>query len=181
MRAATRQRHAALDATLPIAAEDAGKAEYAPYVAAMWGWLSGFEQHLWQQDWPATIDATARDGKRCWLEADLQAAGLDPADLPRWQSTLPLDTVAHRYGVAYVIEGAQLGGSVLARRLESRLAPWPMRWLRGYGDATGANWRAFLEHLQRDVSTPLQIEAAAHGACLAFDTLSSWFAARGIA
>jgi heme oxygenase len=58
-----------------------------------------------------------------------------PAAPPRMrppQAAWPLDaSPAWRWGVCYVIEGSQLGGAVLYKRLHERLAPHPLRYLKG--------------------------------------------------
>lgn len=133
MRAATSD----LDARLLLARPDAGAREYLSYAAAMWGWLSPLEPQLWCATWPSELDPAARDGKRRWLEADLAVLGYDgkpPVD----PTGLDLSSQAARFGVAYVVEGSQLGGQVLLRRLGPALAPHVPRYLAGYGASTGA-------------------------------------------
>ena len=75
-----------------------------------------------------------------------------------------------RWGVCYVIEGSQLGGAVLYKRLAPALAPHPLAYLRGNG-SPGPRWQQFLAALRTHVVEPAQIEDACAGARDAFDRL----------
>lgn len=61
---------------------------------------------------------------------------------------------------------------MLYKRLAGQLAPHPLRYLRGAGEAgPGPRWRAFMLALREQVTTPeASIEACA-GACDAFDRI----------
>ncbi|MBK4736260.1 biliverdin-producing heme oxygenase [Noviherbaspirillum pedocola] len=184
LRNATRDIHDEFEQGLKLARPDAGQAEYLNFISAMWGWLKPFEQALWREDWPADIDAAQRARKSDWLRRDLLAAGMDEqaiAALPLLQESPPLDTPAQRYGVAYVLEGAQLGSQLLSRTLGPRLAPWPAHWLAGYGDKASQRWLSFRKLAERDLAGPTEREEAAQAARWAFRTLSSWFRERGAA
>jgi heme oxygenase len=73
--------------------------------------------------------------------------------------------------VHYVIEGSQLGGAVLYERLRVRLAPHPLRYLKGDAAGPGPRWRAFTQALRADVRTAAEIADACAGACAAFDRI----------
>lgn len=184
LRNATRDIHDEFEQGLRLARPDAGQAEYLNFIAAMWGWLKPFEQTLWRGNWPADIEAAQRARKSDWLERDLLAAGMDDAAiaaLPLSQALPPLETPAQRYGVAYVLEGAQLGSQVLSRTLGPRLAPWPAHWLAGYGEQSSQRWLSFRKLAERDLAGATEREEAAQAARRAFRTLSAWFRERGAA
>ena len=175
LRAATAARHAALESGLRIAAPGAGRREYTDHVAALWSWMRPIEASLWSGPWPARVEAPARAVKVGWLATDLEAARRDGYAASIHDAPPPapcLDSLAARMGLAYVIEGSLLGAQVLRRRLAPVLAPWPMRWLQGYGEEGGRRWAAFLDALAAQVATPREIEAACESACGAFETLS---------
>jgi heme oxygenase len=173
LRAATDSRHQQLDSGLPIGAPDASLDDVARHLrmlparlAPLQAWLAGFE------DGPR-FDQAARLGL---IEADLaepgmpaaSQAGASDAAQPAW----PLDAgPAWRWGVCYVIEGSQLGGAVLYGRLADRLAPHPLRYLKGDAAGPGPRWRTFMHGLREHVRTPDQIRAACAGACAAFDAI----------
>jgi heme oxygenase len=184
LREATRDIHDDFETGLGIAASDAGRDDYLVFISAMYGWLQPFEAGLWQAGWPAQLEPEVRSCKRSWLEADLRAAGLDDAAiarLPRAACALQLDSVAQRIGVAYVLEGAQLGSQLLSRTLKPRLAPWPARWLAGYGEQAASYWLAFRRFAELQLADEVARVEAAAAARGAFGGLAGWFRERGAA
>ena len=144
--------------------------------------------------WPAALEAARRNGKEARIRHDLRLAA-EPAPLQaRDCGRLPGVSAPDAYalGVAYVIEGSQLGGAMLAKRFHLAAplggiasGPAPDRataytYLSGYGADTGVLWRRFLVFLDATVQTPAEIEAACRGAVDAFETLAAWLAAQGV-
>lgn len=187
LRAATRPLHDRLEATLAINRPGAGLEDYRHYLEDMWGWLAAFEPGLRDAAWPAAIARPMRMNKLAWIEADLFfMQDKTPYDTPR--PPLPplpiagfcpdLSRVPERYGVAYVIEGAQLGTRVLRRKLAGSLGEWSPRWLEGYGNEGPQHWRAFLAELEFSLGDDAARQAAAQAAADAFMTLAAWSACR---
>lgn len=184
IRAATAAAHRDLEARLEIARPEAGDDAYLRYLEALVGWLGPLEPALWSGPWPAKVAPSGRHAKFAWLEADLLARGRTSpqiAALPRQHALPPLDSLAQRFGVAYVIEGAQLGGQALLRTLAPRLAPRPTRFLIGYGAESGEKWRTFLSALGLSLRDPRETAHAAESARRTFELVHGWFSARGIA
>ena len=184
IRASTGDAHRALEHNLEIARADADDGAYVRYLQAVFGWLEPLEAPLWSPAWPAQVRSTERSGKTAWLLADLEARGFCGAQvrsLPRQRLLPPLASLAHRFGVAYVVEGAQLGGQALLRRLGPRLFPRPTRWLEGYGVHAAERWRSFLRALDASVCDAHDVQAAAHSARATFEIVHAWFSARGVA
>jgi len=184
LRQATQEIHAAFEFELKVAKPAAGKNDYQIFIQAMWGWLSPFEKILWQAEWPHEIDALSRNGKSAWLHSDLRSAGLqddDIAALPLSSCNLDMTSPSARFGVAYVIEGAQLGSQVLAKRLGPILQPWPTRWLTGYGAESSAKWRQFMLSAETSLGSEEASRIAAHSARQTFTSLQSWFHLQGAA
>ncbi|HEY8605824.1 MAG TPA: biliverdin-producing heme oxygenase [Noviherbaspirillum sp.] len=181
LRDATRALHEQLEASLPVASRDAGREEFVCYLQDMWGWLATFEKRLWRANWPEALVAPARADKLAWIEQDLRASGMAPAEiaaLPVAGYRPALATAAQRFGVAYVIEGAQLGTRVLGRALAPALEPWSPRWLQGYGDEQAGFWRSFIACAEAELDTPEARRDAAAAAADAFASLAAWFAQR---
>jgi heme oxygenase len=168
LRAATAERHAELDTRTPLAADAPDLRAYRDHLHLLQAWLTPLQ--------PALADAPSGLPPRDYLaliRADLAhpaLAGLpalpalQPAPLPQ------LDDAAYRWGVRYVVEGSQLGGAVLYKRLHEKLAPHPLVYLRGDGPP-GPRWQQFLAALRGAVVSERQIEQACHGARQAFDSL----------
>jgi heme oxygenase len=153
-------------------------------LSAILGWLEPLELELWSSAWPDAVAPAERSGKTLWVQYDLRARGMSAqeiAAIPRQQQLPPLSSVAQRFGVAYVIEGAQLGGQLLLRQLGPKLAPLPTRWLEGYGRETSGKWRAFLDALAVALPAPTDAERAAESARATFELAHAWFAQRGAA
>jgi heme oxygenase len=173
LRQATAERHAELDARTPLGAARPDLRAYRDHLRLLEAWLAP------TQDWLAAFDdgLSPRDYLRL-IRADLAHAALadevdeveevEQAPAP-WSWPAESDA-AYRWGVRYVIEGSQLGGAVLYKRLAQRLAPHPLDYLRGAG-SPGPRWQRFIAALRAEVTTPAQIEAACRGARQAFDSL----------
>jgi heme oxygenase len=173
LRLATASRHQELDSGLPIGALDASLHDYAVHLAMLRAWLAPL------QDWLAGFaDGPQFDqaGRLALIEQDLAEAGMPAAPAPAlalqpaaaWPANA---SPAWRWGVCYVIEGSQLGGAVLYQRLHERLAPHPLRYLKGDAAGPGPRWRAFMQALRAHVRSPQEILDASAGACAAFDRI----------
>lgn len=171
LRAATGARHERLDSGLPLSRPAPGLPDYAAHLVMVRDWLQPLESWLARHD-DGPQAALAPVGRLALIEADLREPGMPPvpppAPAPAWPDGA---SAAYRWGVCYVIEGSQLGGKVLYGKLAERLAPHPLRYLRGADDGPGPRWRAFMLALRAAVTTPEQIAEACAGACAAFDAI----------
>ncbi|CAB3818466.1 biliverdin-producing heme oxygenase [Achromobacter piechaudii] len=178
LRDGTRDRHETLDQGLALASGEVDRDSYLNYLRALLGWLEPLEQRLWQQDWPDSLLTSERAGKSDWIRADLAAAGdTGPiAHCPDAPRIVAAD--AYALGVAYVVEGSQLGGRFLARQLADVSPALPLRYLRGYGEGLGPMWKAFLQYLDSEAGAQGREAHALQGACDAFDSLTAWLRSR---
>lgn len=168
LRAATAAQHAQLDAGLPLARDGATAADYREHLQVLRGWLQACRPAL-EATCPG--DAALLLG---WLAADL-GADEGPARPGRTDWASP----PAAWGVAYVVQGSQLGGQVLTRRLGDALAPQPLHYLQGRGRDTGAHWQGFLRALHAALGDDARaIAAACDAAVQAFDQLQRAFDAR---
>lgn len=164
LRQATAQRHAELDTRTPLAAPAPDLRAYHDHLRLLEAWLEAAPQ--------AQPDLPPRD-YLALIRADLAHPALAgfkrsaPALMAEWP---PHAGEAYRWGVSYVVEGSQLGGAVLYKRLAQRLAPHPLDYLRGAG-APGPRWQQFIAALRGAVTTAPQIDEACRGARQAFDVL----------
>lgn len=181
LRLATQEQHARLDAGLPIARPHATLADYAAHAAALHAWLSALApelQWLTEREPRFAPDTTHRLQA---LQADLQDAGHGRHDADQGSPSAatqaqvrhalqrtPDTQDAVRWGMAYVVEGSQLGGQVMHRQLAPRLTPHPLRYLRGRGPETGAHWKHFIALLRDHITSPEATAAACAGARAAF-------------
>lgn len=174
LRQATAERHAMLDSTLAIASAGATLAHYRAHLCLLQAWLRPLEQWLAGfSDGPQGPEAPPMVLRTLLIESDLAEPSLpDGPCCATGRGQWPrVASPAYRWGVSYVIEGAQLGGAVLYQRLAVPLAPHPLRYLRGDAEGPGPRWRAFILALRADVTTPAQVRQACEGACDAFDRI----------
>lgn len=172
LRAATAERHAELDTRTPLAADAPDLRAYRDHLHLLAAWLGPLQPALAQHGDGARHGLPARDYLSL-IRADLAHPALAALPPPPALVSAPLprlDDEASRWGVAYVLEGSQLGGAVLYKRLAARLAPHPLAYLRGEG-TPGPRWQQFLGALRGAVVTERQIEQACRGARQAFDRL----------
>lgn len=168
LRDATGALHAQLDSQLPLAQPaDATQSlrRYHDHLRVLHGWLSDLA--------PLLARTHAGQGLLEPLRADLADAGL--AGEPAGQARPPMDTEAAAWGVAYVVEGSQLGGRVLYQRLRRAGVSAPLRYLEGRGPGTGAHWQGFLQALRAALAQPADVAAASDAARWAFEDLLSRF------
>jgi heme oxygenase len=172
LRQATASRHEQLDGGLPLAHEHAGLAEYAQHLQLLRDWLAPLNAWLSTfDDGPQGPDGLPVVDRMSVLEADLLEPGMTmraPLPAAPWPAHA---SAAYRWGVMYVVEGAQLGGAVLYQRLHAALSPHPLRYLRGDPAGPGPRWRAFMLALKEHVTTEDEIADACAGACAAFDRI----------
>jgi heme oxygenase len=171
LRHATAERHQRLDRGLPLSGPSPQLADYAAHLRMLRDWLGPLQAWLAHYaDGPQSHAALAPGDRLALIDADLREPGMLalPAAAPcaQWPAGAG---AAYRWGVCYVIEGSQLGGAVLYQRLATRLAPHPLRYLRGEPGGPGPRWRAFMLALRAHVRTPADIAEACAGACAAFD------------
>lgn len=177
LREATRDLHATLDAASPLTSPGFAVDDYLAYAARVISWMRPVERNLYATGlpWPEELAVETRAQKTRWLTQDLGQAADRWPECP--YAPAP-DSLAAAYGLAYVCEGATLGGAYLYKRLLPQLAPLPLHWLKGYGADTGTNWKAFTASLAREVTTPMQVQAAANAAREGFVTFEQWMRER---
>ena len=176
LRGATAHQHAILDTGLPLAQADATLQDYRDHLLMLRAWLTPIEA------WLARLRRRAAGAGRAAAGRAQPADRRRPGDRragaavgPRRTQRQPLGrhdaSAAYRWGVCYVVEGSQLGGVVLYRRLAAQLAPHPLNYLKGSADGPGPRWRAFSEALRGQVRGSEQVAEACAGACAAFDRI----------
>ncbi|RZA04435.1 MAG: heme oxygenase [Moraxellaceae bacterium] len=170
VRDATKSQHHVLDKSMPLANPDANWADYVHHLQLLTSWLLPLEKWLSRfDDGPQGKEAPGFISYTDIIHADLGEAFIPVSDL--WQNALqqPQSTdAAYRWGICYVIEGSQLGGEFLYKRLANRLSPHPLKYLQC---KQAGRWPEFLKVMAREVNTQEHINNACEGAVYAFDAL----------
>lgn len=177
LREATRDLHAELDRHSPLTAAQLDINRYAQHAHRVLGWMQPLEASLYgpgaPAQWRQVLGAEQRAHKVRWLRQDLLDSHFTAPALPCPFTPQP-QSLAEAFGISYVCEGATLGGAYLFKQWQNRLQPLHLHWLRGYGEHTGALWRAWQQALAEQVTSPEDIHAAAGAAVAAFDAFRRW-------
>jgi heme oxygenase len=183
LRDGTRAHHERME-TLPcvarLSAPDLRLAEYRELLARMYGYYRPLEARLYAAPVPGIARELGLEPKSTALATDLAALGVAAAALPTaMPGDLPeAESEAARTGVLYVLEGATLGGTVLARRLRKTLGPRvspALRFHGFYGEHTGDHWRRFRAALDRAGRfSEAECQAALEAARTTFEGLAGW-------
>ncbi|HJS84165.1 MAG TPA: biliverdin-producing heme oxygenase [Acetobacteraceae bacterium] len=177
LRGATAAAHEALDVTLREAACFASAEGYRRYLTAVEPLYASVEAELGAAGATRLLPDWPRRRKLDLICADLRVlGGADGAPRQRAAAarmgTLPAPgwCVGAMFGTIYVLEGATLGGALLARALRGLgvLSQGRACLLDPYGAERGAMWRAFLARLEDVVMTRQQEEALSAGALATF-------------
>jgi heme oxygenase len=113
------------------------------------------------------------------LIRDLASLGLAEPDwrqLPLCPFLPALHSFPTALGCLYVLEGATLGGQLMARHLAQTLQLGSANgaaFFNSYGADVGVMWKAFRSFV--DAQQPAAADAIVHGACVTFAALEQWF------
>lgn len=183
LRAATAAAHARIEANPVLSrllADDLSRDEYAAILARLHGHHAPAEAAIaaWAATaaLPAGLHLDRRLDRTGRLAADLAALGVSPHVLPRAVVPRPGND-AEAWGLLYVLEGSVLGGQVIARQLQRRLAIGPASGAGFFAPpGAGARWRSFRALLEASALPATDVAGAANAA---FARLDEWMAGAG--
>jgi len=162
---------------MPLANPDASWFDYIDHLHILAAWLIPIEHWLANyHDGPQGKHAPEFICYSKLIMLDLGETYVPSVSGQTNQANWPQqESAAYRWGISYVIEGSQLGGEFLYKRLSARLAPHKLRYLQS---KQSGRWPAFLQAMAVNVSTPEDIDSACAGAVDAFDALLQRLPAR---
>ena len=177
LRSGTQTLHVALEKRLPFFCDTLDLERYKRLLSAYYGFYHELEDRLQHSPLMTPgFDLHARL-KTPALHRDMQALGVNTQSLALCDTLPALSSPASVLGVLYVLEGATLGGNVLRKQMSERLgldAHNGCAFLYVYGEATGRQWKAFMDFLG---SVPLDAQArgeAVQAACSTFSCFEQW-------
>jgi heme oxygenase len=117
------------------------------------------------------------------LMADLLSLGMNMENiraLPQCAAIPSMESPSSWWGCRYVIEGASLGGQIIAR--EAAKKGWDASsgasFFIGAGKDIGPNWREFSSELSRNISTQPEQDACVEAASKMFEAFRNWVGKR---
>ncbi len=120
--------------------------EYGDILQKLWGFYKPLEVLIANgKEWPLSLLNFDRRKKIPLLEYDLYVLGY-PSFLPLCTDLPELPDFAHVLGCLYVLEGATLGGQIIARHIRKRLGldqTTGCSYFCSYGAETNSMWNTF--------------------------------------
>ncbi len=185
LRRHTASHHDALERHVDIIGRLDSVEQYVDVLARLYGFYEPFEAELGAAvvRWCLPFDFEARRKVPLIARDMVVGFGMAPATihaLPRCPWVPPPTSPAAALGCLYVVEGATLGGQLIARHVERRLgigAGTGAAFFVGYGADVGPRWRTFCSVLAdalRDRAAEKDILTAASDTFIAFER---WFMA----
>lgn len=175
LRAATAEAHASLDRALALEARLATRADLIAVLARFHGFFARIDPAL-----ARSLGAAMAERRRLPdLVADLRGLGLGPAELSRIPPA-PAFAFGSRdaaLGALYVVEGARIGGTGIARMLAARGLGGALRFWSDDPPRIAALWHGAIAL----VETAADIDEAVAGARSCFALLHAWLATGGVA
>lgn len=180
LRTETRTAHQRAEAAVMRRLDTRSQQSYVAYLERAFGFYSPLEPLLEAQ--PGHVERIsdfAERRKAPWLRADLNFYGCEVERVPLCARLPEPKSSREALGIAYVFEGATLGGGVLLRMLS--IEPRPAAghgatFLSGYGPETARLWRSFKQALDQSVERPEHLAELLRGATHAFSAFERWFA-----
>lgn len=180
LRSATQDLHDSLEQKLDLLRPNLDLRNYRQLLECTYGYYEPVEEQLTKaaenQPWANEVISRCKSSA---LQADLRWLGVKQqtiADLPR-ATQLPLTlSLADVLGVMYVLEGASLGGKVLAKHFQNR---WGLSKNSGatffnfYGPELLQNWDRYINWLEASLSEA-DLPRAIATARATFETMSTW-------
>lgn len=178
----TQAEHAAIEQRVDLPRRMSSADAYGRLLARFWGFYAPIEDRLAARpEWDRCgIDLRPRL-KAPVLARDLRALGWPAgvlAALPRCRDLPPLDSFARALGCLYVLEGATLGGQLIAREARRSLGLSAERgcaFFLSYGESVGPMWRAF-RGLLAQAAAEADDAAIVCGARATFAAFDRWLA-----
>jgi heme oxygenase len=173
----TRPAHDRIERAIDLERRIASKDHYRRLLIRFYGFHSA-----WEDAAMAKAPDPGFFRSRCktaLLVKDLQALGLQPADirrLPPCRPLMPLRAPEAVLGSMYVVEGSTLGGAIIARDVERLLglnAETGCAYFRSYGRDIGPMWKTFGAMLLA-ASSPKADDLIVESAGRTFDVMHDW-------
>jgi heme oxygenase (biliverdin-IX-beta and delta-forming) len=185
LRAATRAVHLELERHLAMSPE-VSLVRYTRIIALFYGFYRPIEAGLNRLDTLVPSRTFPLRARSALLKSDLLSLGLAGqaiSELPTCSDLPGLREPEHFAGCLYVLEGASLGGQVIARSLRDKLELTDRggtAFFAGDGAATVARWQCVLQWLEHVSQSGLRAERIVASAYETFGSLINWARAQGL-
>lgn len=181
LKQATRQQHAALEVQMPVLNPQLTRPHYQQLLRRFFGYYAPLEMGLFNLPWWDDLEFSYTERfKTPQLARDLLVLGDTPemlAQIPFCHELPTVQSLANLLGCLYVIEGATLGGQVIAKHLQKNLGISSTsggEFFNGYGLETMNRWHACCSMLNQQAELIRDDKAIIATAEQTFVTLGQW-------
>ena len=184
LRRATADQHRRLDHGLRYVLSDRLSPDrYVKLLAAFFGFYVPLEDFF--AHWEATSPQLGLPiiRRSALLRRDLRAFGGTPEHMAMCAAVPTFSRSGEIAGAIYVVEGACLGGQVIARAVMQQLGVGRgdgAAFFTGDGALTAARWKRVLAWLEARDRSPGERGEMVDGACRTFGAFSQWLLAREV-
>jgi heme oxygenase (biliverdin-IX-beta and delta-forming) len=138
--------------------------DYADILKTFYGFYAPLEKII-SQYISAGFLQDIGERKNTWLIIDdLLDLGINVFEIKVCHSLPEIENVPQAFGALYVMEGSSLGGRMIQKMLLKNnpglLQPKHLSFFNGYGEATSAKWKSFLEAIEKIEDRSTVISAA---------------------
>jgi heme oxygenase len=178
LRHETQVCHARIHGMVPLLDPRVTPQELRGVLRCFYGFYAPLESRMYAAaQGPLEGEVRARR-KTPWLVHDLVAMGDTQdriAELPWCTDLPPMASPGQLLGVLYVLEGATLGGQVIAEALRRHIGKEvSCRFFTSYGDQVPAMWGSFLDVLTKLTTGEEAERCAVASAQATFESLERW-------
>ena len=178
LRRETKECHARIHGMLPLLDPRATPQDLRGILRAFYGFYAPLESRIYAAARGSLREDVRRRQKTQWLVHDLVAMGDTTETIAQLPCCTDLPKVVFQnqlLGVLYVLEGATLGGQVIAEALRRHIGnKVSARFFTPYGERTTAMWESYL-HLLAELTTDEEAERYVLASARAtFETLEGW-------
>jgi heme oxygenase len=177
----TRLEHERLEHRLDLLDDTITDKHYDSLLQGFYGFYAPLENRLLHRpEWHALDFDVESRRKVPLLRRDLQCRGFSQKQidaLPLCPTLPDVSAFPQALGCLYVLEGATLGGQILARHFARVLgldAQCGAAFFSSYGEHVGAMWRSFGQMMSAQATTPATENQMIDAARSTFETLESW-------
>lgn len=176
LKTGTAQAHRSLEVAMNLTGTNATRERYVQYLKTLTSVHEALEPKLLNDpQLKSLLDDLPSRARTEAGQRDLSKLGENTAR-DAFTAQLPMNTVAEKLGVLYVLEGSTLGGQVLRRELKAAgIDEEALHYVSGYGERTGPMWKKFLEALERGATTDDAKNEAVIAAQATFEQLQAFF------
>jgi len=181
LRRYTADHHSRAERAVNLKAGLSSLGSYRKLMSRFYGFYAPLESALEHQAEVAVELLFPARRKTRVLQADLRALGVmtpDFASIERCKALPRIETVAHVVGCLYVLEGATLGGRVIAPGLEKQLgitAGNGGAFFASYANHVEAMWSSFGRAAEYCCDTAESRDHALNAAAATFECFIRWF------